>query len=173
MFEALLTAYSLKATARAGWLRAGLEAPESVAAHSWGVSLLVLALLPPDLNRERALCYATLHDLAESIVGDITPHDGVSPSNKAHMEALAIAQLGDAGLPQHLATLWNQYEAQADEEARFVRQLDRLDMALQAVCYHEHADTTEFVVSAEAVVTHSSLVPIMRQIRARISPEAS
>jgi putative hydrolase of HD superfamily len=162
-FEDLLGCLDLKALPRTGWVRRGVHAPESVAAHSWGVGLLVLALLPDDLDAHRALAYATLHDLPEALVGDITPHDGVSKADKAAREAEAMAQLC-ARLP-HLEALWHAYEAQEDAEARFVRQLDRLDMALQAVVYaREGVDgMSEFVASAARVVSHPRLVPLLEE----------
>src|SRR5690606_14882322 len=130
---ALIEAVGLKALPRTGWVRRGIAGPESVAAHSWGVAWLVLALLPPALDRGRALAYAVLHDLPEVRVGDLTPSDGVAPAEKARREHAAMDGLC-ASLP-HLAATWRAYEAQADPEARFVRQLDRLDMAIQAVAY--------------------------------------
>lgn len=36
---------------------------------------------------------ALVHDVAESLVGDITPHDGVSPEVKQRMESEAIAEI--------------------------------------------------------------------------------
>lgn len=170
--DAFLEALGLKALPRAGWLRHGLPA-ESVAGHSWGVAWLVLNLLPTDLDRERALTYALLHDLPEVRVGDLTPHDGVSRADKAAREASALDALTDP-LPRGnaLARIWHAYEAQADPEARFVRQCDRLDMALQAVAYAEQhdADTAEFLDSAAPVVTHPALRPILDACRARLEP---
>ena len=75
--DRLSAALALKALPRAGWVRAGVRHPESVAAHSWGVAWLVLVLCPPALDRGRALAIAVAHDLPEVTVGDITPHDGV------------------------------------------------------------------------------------------------
>jgi len=148
----------LKHVDRAGWIRAGISHPESVAAHSWGVAWLVLELLPPDLDLGRALAYAVLHDLPEARVGDITPHDGVDAADKHAQEARAAAAL----LPRALADRWRAYEAQADPEARFVRQLDRLDMVLQAVAYRERAnDVRPFLVSARRVVVEPELVALL------------
>jgi len=167
MLDALLAAYKLKHTARAGWLRVGVQAPESVASHSWGLSLLVLALLPPELDRGRALTYATLHDVAESLAGDITPHDGVSERDKAVLERSAVHELSALGLPPDLAALWQAYEAQADAEARFVRELDRLDMAIQACCYADRAEVGAFFESAARVVRDPALVALLNQARER------
>ncbi|MCA9493658.1 MAG: HD domain-containing protein, partial [Myxococcales bacterium] len=123
MTEGLLRALALKALPRAGWVRRGVHAPESVAAHSWGVSLLVLALLPDELDLRRALTYAVLHDLPEALAGDWTPHDGPREA-KVRAEHAAMDELGRR-LPRgaSLAETWRAYEAQGDPEARFVRQL--------------------------------------------------
>jgi putative hydrolase of HD superfamily len=154
--EALSEALGLKDLPRAGWLRAGVGAPESVAAHSWGVALLTAALLPDGLDLGRALLYAVLHDLAEVRVGDVTPADGVSPADKAAREAAAMADLC-ASLPRGSALLaaFAAYEAQEDDEARFVRQLDRLDLGLTARRYGV-ADPS-FLASARAALTDPHL----------------
>lgn len=169
MTNLLLEVLGLKALPRSGWVDRGIPEAESVAAHSWGVAWLVLMLLPDELNQTRALKYAVLHDLAEVRVGDITPHDGVSPQEKAHREARAMAAL--CAQKTDLLADWQRYEAQIDLESQFVRQLDRLDMALQAVSYSEaHAkDLTEFLDSAALVITHPALTPILAELRARVS----
>ncbi|MEZ4316113.1 MAG: HD domain-containing protein [Myxococcota bacterium] len=149
MRDALLEAFALKAVDRAGWVRAGVDGPESVAAHSWGISLLVLLMLPAGLDRERALVYAVLHDLAEAWVGDVTPHDDV-PDKHAREDAAMVAFCERVARPDLLAA-WRAYEAQADPEARFVKQLDRLDMGLQAALYSRQGlDLSEFLESALA-----------------------
>ena len=164
--EVLLELLGLKDLDRAGWVRQGVPRPESVAAHSWGVSWLVLALLPSELNRERALAYAVIHDLAEVRVGDLMPSDGIPRQEKMRRESAAIEGL----LAQRpdLRAMWEDYERQADAESQFVRQLDRLDMALQARWYADRgtSDLAEFLVSAQRVVTHPDLVAILDALRA-------
>ena len=56
----LIEAIRLKEIERAGWIRAGVKRPESVAAHSWGVAWLVLVLSPKEINRDRAVAIAVL-----------------------------------------------------------------------------------------------------------------
>jgi putative hydrolase of HD superfamily len=160
--DALIEAVRLKRVARAGWVRVGVPDPESVAAHSWGVAWLAVVLAPPELDRARVLTYAVLHDLAEAWVGDLTPHDGVSREDKERRERVAVTDLC-ARIPRGAEVLaaWEAYEAQADDEARFVRQLDRLDMAVQAAAYADQAPTAEFVASAAAVVTDPALRPLL------------
>ena len=154
-------ALALKELDRSGWRRVGLEPVESVAAHSWGVAWLALSLCPPSLDRGRVLALAVLHDLPEVRVGDLTPHDGVSSAEKHRREAEAAGDLL-APLP-HLAVLWSEYAAQESPEARFVRQLDRLDMALQALRYARErgADTREFVESALTVLREPELAALV------------
>ncbi len=166
--DRLVEVVRLKALDRAGWVRRGVPAPESVAAHSWGVAWLVMALLPAELDRGRALAYAVLHDLPEVRVGDLTPADGVAPEDKRRRERRALEGL-TAGLPAPLRSTWEGYEAQADPEARFVRELDRLDMAVQAVAYAERdgRDLGEFLDSAARVVRHPALRPLMDELVAR------
>lgn len=167
--DLLLEALHLKRLERAGWVRKGVDHPESVAAHSWGVAWLVLVLLPVGLNRERALAYAVLHDLPEVRVGDLTPRDGVPPEEKSRREHHAMHALC-ASVPA-LAALWSDYEAQVDPESRFVRQLDRVDMALQALRQHElgSAGMAEFIQSADAVVVDPVLRPLMHAIVERFA----
>jgi putative hydrolase of HD superfamily len=66
----------LKKVRRSGWMfKAGISSAESVADHSF--SLSVMAMVFSDLkglNTERAVKMAIIHDLAESITGDIIPH---------------------------------------------------------------------------------------------------
>jgi putative hydrolase of HD superfamily len=146
--ELLREAYGLKELDRAGWLRVGVEAPESVAAHSWGMALAALLLCPPGLDRGRVLAIAILHDLPEVKVGDITPHDGISTEEKHRRERVAAARLF-AGRPE-LWALWEDYEQARSPEARFVRALDKLDMGLQAQLYGAQGySTEEFLRSAQ------------------------
>lgn len=173
MTDGLVDVLALKALARTGWVRKGVPGPESVAAHSWGVAWLVLVLLPDGLDVGRALSYAVLHDLPEARVGDLTPHDGVSAADKLARERGAMTALM-ATVPRGPALLrtWEAYEAQSDPESRFVRQLDRLDMALQAAAYARAgtAGLAEFLDSAERAVTDPALRQLIDQLRATVGP---
>ena len=144
----LLEVVRLKSLPRAGWLRVNITSPESVAAHSWGLAWLVLLLCPEALDRDRAVAMAIVHDLPGVIVGDITPHDGISGTEKARQESAAADRL--LAQSPYLRALWQEYADHATPESRLVHQLDKLDMALQAIRYHQDssADTAEFIRSA-------------------------
>jgi putative hydrolase of HD superfamily len=146
MKELLLEALKLKSLPRTGWLRAGIENPESVAAHSWGVAWLCMILCPKDLNKLKVLEMALIHDLAEVRIGDITPYDGIDVAEKHEMESAAFVEMTEELCNrQHLRDLWNEQSAEAD----FVKQMDKLDMALQA---QEYGGLEEFIDSALEVL---------------------
>ncbi len=163
----LLAGLPLKHLPRAGWQRVGVATPESVASHSWGMAWLVLRLCPAHLDRGQCLALATLHDLPEVLVGDLTPHDGVSKTEKHAREARAASQLL-ADRPDLLA-LVREYADQSSPEARFVRDLDKLDMALQALVYADRADTLEFVESALRSAHSPEVRALISEVRARYS----
>ncbi|HUX40550.1 MAG TPA: HD domain-containing protein [Rectinemataceae bacterium] len=132
-----MRATRLKRLFRQGWLKRGIEeaACESVADHSFGVALLALLLAPsqPGVLRERAVLMALVHELGEAYAGDITPVDGVSKEEKARLERDSILRVLE-GSPEaaFVLELWEEYEATATPTARFVKELDRLEMGLEA-----------------------------------------
>lgn len=67
------------------------RAPETVLQHCIEAAELYTRLYPgaPELGAQ-VLRY---HDLAEAIIGDFTPHDGISKADKARLEGLAIEVL--------------------------------------------------------------------------------
>jgi putative hydrolase of HD superfamily len=150
-------AIRLKEIVRAGWVRAGIGTPESVADHSWGMALLAIVLCPDDLDRERVLALAIVHDLAEVRAGDITP-DEMPREVKRERERVAAAGL----LREHpkLWALWEDYEQARSPEAKFVHELDKLDMGLQALRY---GAPEEFLASARAGIADPRLAALLER----------
>ena len=148
-----MTYLGLKDVLRQGWVNAGVESPESVAAHSWGMAILALKLCPAELNLEHVLKLCLVHDLPEVIVGDLTPNDDVSTKSadeRAAMERLA---------PEWVS-LFDEYENQTTPEAVFVKSLDKLDMALQAKVYMNRSelDLEQFIESAKKTLGDHELL---------------
>ena len=142
----------LKNVLRTGWVRSGVDSPESVAAHSWGMSMLALKLTPGHLNLERILSMCIVHDVPEVRVGDLTPHDDTS--TKAEDEHKAMQELA----PEWVALL-EEYEQGETPESKFVKQLDKLDMALQADIYQSNQGISleEFIESARLRIEDEEL----------------
>lgn len=141
LIQVLSAAGDLKRVTRAGWVRVGVPQPESVADHSYRVALLAILFGPRlGLDVERMTRLALLHDLAEARVGDLTPADEIGAAEKHARERAAFADIV-AGLPEGpvLDDLWREYETGVSPEARAVRQLDKIELALQTLEY-EHAN---------------------------------
>jgi len=133
---------ALKDTVRKGWKLRKVENPESVADHSWGMSLLIMMLCPPELDRLKCLEFAIVHDLAESITGDYVPADNIAPETKHRLEMRAISDIAERTVCPQLIEIFAEYERMDTPEARFVKKIDKLDMVLQARYYdmHERSD---------------------------------
>lgn len=92
------------------------------------------------LDRIKCMKMALIHDLAESIVGDITPYCGIDRAEKQRREHKAIHEISElvpnlAG--DEILKLFNEYESQATEEAQWVKDCDRYDMIQQAFEYEK------------------------------------
>ncbi len=153
----------LKQLRRQGWIDRGVEDPESVAAHSWGVALLgwLLAAQHDGLDGPRIVTLALAHDLAEALTGDLTPFDsartdhGAIPEDRFYAEPVypeaererkrelerqaieTLATLLSAEPGDMIRSAWQEYEDGETEEARFVKQVDKLETLLQATSYQE------------------------------------
>ena len=171
--SALLQAMHLKRLFRQGWLKRGVSETdcESVADHSFGVALLALLAPVPDgtaaFDRGRAVLLAVAHELGEVYAGDITPVDGVSREEKSRLERESLEKvIGglDTASAGFLRGLWEEFEEEATPEARFVRQLDRLEMGVQAAVYKAegYARMDEFLASADRAVVDGRLRNVLR-----------
>lgn len=125
----------LKQIPRTGWVKNHVSDPESVADHSMRTSFLAMILCPPSLNRDKVVQMALVHDLAESIISDITPFDGVTVEDKFARENRAWSEISASLGSDELQALWLEMEGGATDEGRFVKQLDKLEMLVQAEEY--------------------------------------
>jgi putative hydrolase of HD superfamily len=139
--DALLTAYRLKDEGRTGWQLRNVEDPESVAGHSWGVALLALAYADAaGVDADRALRLAVLHDVGESELGDVPTRadpdhqPDVSPEETERRERETVETLA-AAVGDDLIADWTAYEERETPEARFVKDMDLVDMCVQALYY--------------------------------------
>jgi len=170
----------LKLEPRQGWkekLRLGKT--ESVADHSYAVSMLGLfqAWSRGGYDIERLLKIALLHDLDESITGDLTPdvkrrlgHEEVARRKKM-AEKTIMGLLPRKARPDWIE-LWTDLRLRRTKEARLVKDLDQVEMVLQANAYSRRKigkpvgrGVREFYDSASRQVKN----PELRQVVERVA----
>ena len=152
----------LKAIPRMGWLLRGIRDVESVAAHLFGVAFIAMLLADRakmrgrQVDSEKVLRMALLHDLSEARTGDLpsTIKKYFEPSNvKMADERIVKEMLMELGsLGESYIELWREYEDRTSLESRLVKAADKLDLLLQAHEYEKGGAATlqEFWESAEA-----------------------
>lgn len=107
---------------------------ESVAEHSWRVSLMAMMLVHEikDVDFYKILQMCILHDLGESITGDIPAF--WKTEDDSQKEELALFDLLDT-LPENLREDWKalflEMEAQQTKEAKIYKALDKLEAVIQ------------------------------------------
>ncbi|KAL8493136.1 hypothetical protein ACS0TY_024374 [Phlomoides rotata] len=146
--------HRLKTTKRAGWIRKEVQEPESIADHMYRMGLMALIASDiPGVNRERCMKMAIVHDIAEAIVGDITPSDGIPKEEKSRREREALKKmcelLGGGDRAKEINELWMEYEENSSMEAKVVKDFDKVEMILQALEYEKEQgkDLEEFFES--------------------------
>ena len=129
--------------------------PESAAEHSWRLALMIFSFakeLKIKVDVCRAIKMAIVHDLAESITGDVDAvriADGeITVEKKRDMEVQAMKDLTCdlSGVGREINGLWEEYEDGKTNEARFVKALDKIE-TLTHICEegYKFYDRPEFI----------------------------
>ena len=129
----------LKNIPRQGWKdKLDMDKVESVADHSYSTAIMSMVLSDLEgLDTEKIIKMALLHDLAESIVGDITP-DKMNYERKIKMENKAMIQILEnlpSSISQQYIILWYDFQKNSSKEANFLHEIDKLEMVFQAKFY--------------------------------------
>ncbi len=119
---------------RTGYVLAGVEHPEAVSSHCFQTAFLVMLISPWEngIGVDRAIRIALVHDISESLVTDL-PLVAKKFLNKDEAEIKAASEL----LEDHpdLLELYLEYREGQTLEAKFVRDMDRLQMLIRASRY--------------------------------------
>ena len=140
LIDFIAEAGKLKRIPRTGWVESGVPDPESVADHSFRVALISLVLADErGLDSLKAVRMALIHDLAEAETGDLTPtQKDADPEANKRAEDEAMVKLFDK-LPESIrdayVSAWREFSSSSTEEARLVRDADKLEMVMQASEY--------------------------------------
>lgn len=161
----------LKRIPRSGWVEVGVDSPESVADHTFRTAILCMLFSDlEDLDGLKMLQMALIHDLPEVITGDLTPTERTEEAMER--EEVAIEQLLSL-LPERLRErylkIWLEYAECKTKEAKAVRELEKLEMALQAREYAKAQPSLKrlerFIESADRIITS----PEVRKLFSHIS----
>jgi len=161
----LIEVGKLKRLPRRGWVINQIKNPESIAEHIFRSAIMgwILGYKKGDINIEKLIKIALIHDLCEIYAGDITPYDSVLPKRKKKLSALmktwprfsdserreqaikkykkenkALKKLISKLPPKfkkEINKLWLDYEKKLTPEGRFFHQADRMENFLQAYEY--------------------------------------
>ncbi|HEU4596134.1 MAG TPA: HD family hydrolase [Pyrinomonadaceae bacterium] len=186
MLSVLLELQRLKRLDRTGWVLRGLPpGAESVAAHSFGVALTAMLLADEaeargvEVDAERVMRLALLHDLAEARTGDmprtVADYYGTEVRKRAERAAFDDMTRGlGEGRGERYNELHADYEERASLEARLVKAADIVDLLAQALMFEragargldefwEGAETRDFGLEGECrAVVAETLAALIR-----------
>lgn len=159
----------LKEQKRTGWINFDIPNPESIADHMYRMSIIAMSLSPasfgdhkPDISK--CVKIALVHDIAESLVGDITPTDAnIDKVEKNKREYKTILYLSDVIRPynedfsKELVDLWLDYEEQRCFEAVITKDIDKYELLIQTLEYEKackgEKNLNEFFSCRKAIKT--------------------
>ena len=189
MLSLLVELQRLKRLDRTGWTLRGLpNGTESVAAHSFGVSVTAMLLADEmksrgaELDTERVLRMSLLHDWAETRIGDMprtaTHYFGAEARREAEMSAFADI-VSSVTANTTLSELHCDYEKRESVEARIVKAADIIDLLVQAYAleragargldeFWEAATVADFKLPPEARAVVDELIQTILTARERL-----
>ncbi|NCD71892.1 HD domain-containing protein [Mucilaginibacter agri] len=148
ILEFLHVAENLKKLIRHSWLSDGRQ--ESVAEHTWRMSLMFLLVEPHlgiKVDAQKTLEMIIIHDIIEALVGDIPAFeqfDAETKLQKVKMETNAINEIRqtlDNQTGEKFYELWHEFENKQSNEAKVANALDKLEAQIQ----HNEADISTWL----------------------------
>ncbi len=174
-------AEQLKRTLRHSWLSDGRK--ESVAEHTWRVSLMALLVAPhldEPVDAERLLKMVIIHDLVEAISGDIPAFElmrsSESRTTKRDQEEAAISTITEM-LPDvngiEIYALWKEFESKNTLESKVANALDKLEAQIQ----HNEASLSTWLDIEKGLMhfldQHTSFDTFLDELRADVVQETA
>lgn len=179
----LLESYNVKDEVRTGWLFRGVKDPESVAAHVWGVKFLCLLYAEEEgVDEGKAVKMAVVQDLPEAKTGDLVSEKHSeryerTDEEKEEMERQAIHDLPPESRFDEIIDLWEEYQKRETDTAKFVKDMDLIDMCIQALKYRdEHRNSPdksmdEFFEFTEPRLNTETGEKLFREVKSRYGEE--
>jgi putative hydrolase of HD superfamily len=184
IFDFLHRAGKLKSSFRYSEIKNGMQRKESSADHSWRLTLMVFVItskLKLNIDTEKALKMALVHDLAEAITGDIDyiliAEGKISKEEKQKAEIEAIKKLRNSlgsETGEEVYNLWNEFGECSTKEAKFVNALDKMETLTHLVeTGYKTYDKPEFIANYadKAVKNFPELTGMLKIIKQDLKEE--
>ena len=170
----------LKNIKRKGWAVLGVKGEhESVADHSFMLAILVyIYSRKMGLDTDKAIRMALLHDLCEVYTKDIVTRLREEDQEMSNKEKKALEREGmeelisglPRGISKEMRSLWEEFEGRESPEAKLVKDLDSLEMIIQA-SYHRKrndGDLQEFFDVADREIKTPEIREAFEKMRAEL-----
>lgn len=118
--------------------------PESVAAHSWRLCLFAYSVKDeiPDIDIDKVIKMCIIHDLGESLTGDIPSFNKTESDSKSEFEkTISLFNSFPAPINTEFTGLYTEMENLSTREARLYKALDKLEAVIQ----HNEADISSWI----------------------------
>ena len=170
LLQILSVAEKLKCNTRHCSTSSGRQ--ESVAEHSWRVSLMAMltASAFPEADMDKVIRMCLIHDLGEAFTGDIPSFDKTEADSKTEEMVLRRwVQTFPSPEREEWLALYEEMEAQQTREARIYKALDKLE----AVVQHNESDIStwlplEYDLQLEYGRENVQFSPYLQQLKAEI-----
>lgn len=154
----------LKLQRRTGWVDHDIEPCESISDHMYRMGVTSMLIKDPKVNRDKCVRIALVHDIAEALVGDITPFSEVTKEEKHRREWETIQYLCNELIKPYneiaakeIMEHWLEYENISSLEARYTKDIDKYEMLVQAFEYEtrygERVDLDQFWSAMSSIKT--------------------
>ncbi|MDD6611478.1 MAG: HD domain-containing protein [Clostridiales bacterium] len=170
LLQILSVAEKLKCNTRHCSTSSGRQ--ESVAEHSWRVSLMAMLTTSafPEADMDKVIRMCLIHDLGEAFTGDIPSFDKTEADSKTEEMVLRRwVQTFPSPEREEWLALYEEMEAQQTREARIYKALDKLE----AVVQHNESDIStwlplEYDLQLEYGRENVQFSPYLQQLKAEI-----
>jgi putative hydrolase of HD superfamily len=182
IFDFLHKIENLKSTLRYNKTTSGRK--ESTAEHTWRLALITFIIadeLKLNIDVNKAIKIALVHDLAEALTGDIDAiliaEGKFSKDEKEKQEIEAIMNLQKT-LPEvigkEISDLWHEYNDCKTSEAKFVKALDKIETLTQlAESGYKVYDKPEFIANYanKSVKSFPELSEMLKIVKRKLKAE--
>lgn len=151
------------------------------------MSMLAPPSLASRLDLHKCMKMCLIHDMAESLVGDITPVDGVSKPEKSRREATTMDYItksllgniygGKSTAGEDIRAIWQEYEDSETLESIYVHDIDKVELLLQMLEYEKRGrgqgrdEADKLDLGEFAYVATKVLLPETREWAAKLLEE--